>query len=131
MDVPELYGQGCVLPVTHAVWDTHLMARTQAELARDGDLDALYEQMDLKTESNADRDVYKWLCCAADFGHDADDLIGDVLEVSSLRYDDDGYEQAAAHWELGVAYLLESDGLTFNAAHARKNLETALAQFSL
>lgn len=101
------------------------MKQTQAELAREGELGAL---LDFEC---ADRDVYKWLCYAADLGHDAESFIEDVLEVSSLAHDDDGYEQAAARWELAVAYLLEEDGLEFDAKSARGHLEKALAEFPL
>src|SRR5687768_10371421 len=76
-----------------------------AALARMGELDALFAM------PNA-RSAYKWLWAASDYGHDeADDLIGDVLEVTSMRYDDSRYETAAAHWELGAAYLEGADGL--------------------
>jgi hypothetical protein len=107
------------------------MSHTPAELAREGKLKTIFAQIDLESDSRGDRNVYKWLCYAADLGHDSDDLIQDVLEVGSLRYDDDGYEQAAARWELAVAYLLETDGLTFDAASVRNHLEAALTEYSL
>jgi hypothetical protein len=43
---------------------------TPADLAREGDLDTLY--------ALADRDAYKWLCAAVDFGHDAAAHIDDL-----------------------------------------------------
>lgn len=53
-------------------------------LARAGDLDALFAIADM--QSKADRIAYKWLCAARDFGHeDADDMIQDVMEVTSMR----------------------------------------------
>jgi len=100
-------------------------AKTPAQLARAGNLKALYAIADLKRSAN-DRDAYKWLCAAADFGHeDADDYISDVLEVTTMRYDDSGYERAAAHWELAAAYLEGADGLPVDLALARQHLDEA------
>ncbi|MBO6939366.1 MAG: hypothetical protein JJ863_30630 [Deltaproteobacteria bacterium] len=91
-----------------------------------GNIDALWALMDLDSSSDADRQAYKWLCVASDFGHrEADERIGDVLEVSSLRYDDDGYEQASAHFELGLAYLEGGEGLPEDLRLARQHLEEA------
>jgi len=97
-----------------------------ATLARKGNLDALFGLMDLDSSSPNDRDAYKWLCAAADFGHEeANDLIDDVMEVSSMRYDDDQYETAAAHWELAAAYLEGADGLPRDLALAKNHLADA------
>jgi len=103
-----------------------------AELARTGNLDALFALMDTESASKNDRTAYKWLAAASDFGHDeAENMIGDVMEVSSLRYDDDAYETAAAHWELAVAYLEGGEGLPFDLALARKHLEEAFRDHDL
>ena len=107
------------------------MKQSFVELARKGDLAAICDLMDLDSSSSADRDVYKWLCAAEDFGHDADDAIEDVLEVSSLRYDDDGYVQAAAHWELARAYLLGDEGLPVDLTLAEKHLEAGVAEYTV
>jgi TPR repeat protein len=99
---------------------------SHAELARNGDVEALFALMDLDSSTDKDRIAYKWLCAASDFGHEeADDYIDDLLEVSSLRYDDDGYEVAAAHWELAVAYLAGEEGLPHDLVLASKHLDEA------
>jgi hypothetical protein len=79
-----------------------------------------------------ERDAYKWLCVAYDFGHEkAASAIEDVLEVSNLRYDDDGFEVAAAHWEHGVAYLEGKDALPCDLVRAREHLANAFRQHDL
>lgn len=98
----------------------------EASLARAGKLDALFAMIDQDPASKNDRNAYKWLWAACDFGHEeAEDLISDVLEVSSMRYDDSGFETAAAHWELAVAYLEGTDGLPRDLDLARQHLERA------
>src|SRR5450432_693698 len=93
--------------------------RRPGDLARDGDLDAIFAL----TKQNRDREAYKWLCAAHDCGHDdADEICGDVLEVTSMRYDDSGFERGAAHWELAIAYLEADDGLP-------RDLELAASHF--
>jgi hypothetical protein len=47
------------------------------------------------------------------------------MEWSSLRYDDDQYETSSAHWELAVAYLEGSSGLSIDLERAKKHLEEA------
>ncbi|MFI1380576.1 hypothetical protein [Embleya sp. NPDC020886] len=77
-------------------------------------------------EEDLDELVYKLLCVASDFGHEeAADLIDDLLETSSLRYDDDGFVQGNAHFELALAYLRGSDGLPADPEKAREHLGTA------
>jgi hypothetical protein len=103
-----------------------------AALARTGDLDSLFGLMDLDASTHNDRLAYKWLCAASDFGHQAaEERIADVLEVSSLRYDDDAYETAAAHWELACAYLEGTDGLPIDLVLARKHLVVAFENHDL
>lgn len=103
-----------------------------AALARTGDLDSLFGLMDLDARTTNDRLAYKWLCAASDFGHEAaEDRIAEVLEVSSLRYDDDAYETAAAHWELACAYLEGTDGLPIDLVLARKHLVVAFENHDL
>jgi hypothetical protein len=103
--------------------------RSPAELARRGDVEALRL---LGHERGQDRLAYKWLCVASDLGfEDADDALGDLLETSDLRYDDDGYERAAAHWELAVAYLAGEEGLSRDLAKAREHLEQAFEHHAL
>jgi hypothetical protein len=95
------------------------VTRRPADLARDGDLDAIFAL----TREGRDRDAYKWLSAALDFGHDDDDLVGDVLETTSMRFDDSGFERGAAHWELAVAYLEGDDGLPRDLALAAAHLD--------
>lgn len=91
-----------------------------AQDAKDGNLEALFGLM--TTEGDDDREAYKWLCVASDYGHEeANDLIDDLLEVSSLRYDDDRYEQSLAHWEIALGYLQNSDGLPLDHELAAKH----------
>ncbi|MBP9207570.1 MAG: hypothetical protein KBG28_26635 [Kofleriaceae bacterium] len=96
-------------------------------MARAGKVDAIVASCDLDADGDADRLAYKWLVVASDLGHKkkAVAAIGDVLEWSSLRYDDDGYETASAHWELAVAYLEGSAGLSVDLRRARAHLEDA------
>ena len=97
-----------------------------AAWAAAGDLEALAAIADGDAASKADRVAYKWLAAAADFGHDeAEDLIEDLLETSSLRYDDSRLEQGAAHWELAVAYLAGEEGLPVDLRRAQEHLEQA------
>lgn len=100
--------------------------KTPAQLARVGDLDALFALADCQASSSNDRAAYKWLNAARDFGHRrANAVIGDVLEVTSMRYDDGAYETAAAHWELACAYLEGTDGLPRDLRLAKKHLGLA------
>jgi hypothetical protein len=103
-----------------------------AEAARSGDLDGIFELMDQDGAEDNDRLAYKWLSAAADFGHEeAEERLDDLLEVSSLRYDDDGFIVAFAHWELGVAYLAGDHGLAVDLALGDKHLTEALSRHSL
>lgn len=96
------------------------------QMARDGELEALHDLAG--TPGVADRDVYKWLCAAEDFGHDeAAEYAESVVETSSLRYDDDGIEVAAARFELALAYLTGDDGLPHRLDLAHRQLDRALA----
>jgi TPR repeat protein len=102
------------------------------DLARSGDIEGIMARMTGDAESRADRDAYMWLCLALDFGHeDADERIGDLLEASSLRYDDTRYEVAAAHWELATFYLEGRDGVPRDLALAAKHLERAFEYHDL
>lgn len=100
---------------------------TLAALAVKGDVDALFAVADLDADSDNDRLAYKWLTAASDLGHakKANPLLDDVLEVTSLRYDDDRYETASAHYELAALYLEGAGGLPFNLKLAKTNLEQA------
>lgn len=98
-------------------------------MARDGRLDALFAELngleghDGGDDGDADDLAYKLLWVAVDFGHDhAGDMIDDLLETSSLRYDDDCFHQGNAHFELGLAYLTGSDGLPPDPERARAHL---------
>ncbi len=88
--------------------------------ARNGELSALVALAD-------PREVFRWLLVAGDFGHDADDLIGDLEEHEDLfRYDDDGYERAMIRWALALDYLRGSGGLSCDVACARTHLRAFL-----
>jgi hypothetical protein len=97
-----------------------------AALAMRGDINVLFGLMDGVAESERDALAYKWLSVASDFGHtDADDMMDDLQEASSLRYDDDQLETGNAHWELGLAYLTGTDGLPRDLDKARSQLASA------
>ena len=98
-----------------------------AELAIAGNTNMLLGLMNHVPEDDRDATAYKWLAVASDFGHeDADELIGDLLEGTSLRFDDDQFVTGHAHWELGLAYLTATDGLPRDLDKARGQLVSAL-----
>lgn len=107
------------------------MSAPWLELARKGDLDALLElaYADVEGEDDtaeADARAYKWLVVALDLGHArAEDLIADLVEGTSLRFDDDQFIAGETHLDLGVAYLLGTDGLAKDLTKARDHLEQA------
>lgn len=106
-----------VEPATPAATATH------ADLARKGDLDALMALSTHSPEGWEDAQAYKWLVAAEDFGHTAATAkILELLEVSSLRYDDGNMLTGHMHYELAMAYLTGEDGLPLDLAKARKNL---------
>lgn len=95
-------------------------------MAMAGNVEGLLELADGDAKGHRDGVAYKWLCAASDFGHDAaDELIDDLLETSSLRYDDDQLVTGNAHWELAVAYLTASEGLPRDLDKARVQLAAA------
>jgi hypothetical protein len=103
-----------------------MIDKAPAALAREGDLNGLVSCVRSRGGPHVDRDLYRWLCAAADFGHEeADDMISDLLEHGSLRYDDDGWEQAAAHWELAIAYLRGADGFDCDLELGEVHLDLA------
>jgi hypothetical protein len=57
-------------------------------------------------DSDGDELAYKWLLVAGDFGHKkAAKAADDMLEWSSMRYDDGALLHGLIHLELGQAYL--------------------------
>jgi len=99
-------------------------------LAKKGELEALlalaYADVDVDATEEADALAFKWLTVSLDFGHaEAEDMIADLYESSSLRYDDDQFVAGETHLELGVAYLLGTDGLAKDLAKAKEHLEQA------
>ena len=102
--------------------------------AKKGDVDSLLglcsapggdgDEEDVDTEG--DETAYKWLLVATDFGHKkAASAADDMLEWSSLRYDDGALLQGLIHLELGQAYLSGASGLPKDEKKARKHLERA------
>jgi hypothetical protein len=95
-------------------------------LARAGDLQPILHLCGVDDDGEGDILAYKWLNVASDFGHaEADDLVDDLLERSSLRYDDDNLVTGGVHFELGVAYLNGGDCLPRDPKLARQHLTTA------
>jgi hypothetical protein len=103
--------------------------------AKEGDVDSLLglrsaavseEDDDAEVDSEGDETAYKWLLVAADFGHKkAASAASDMLEWSSLRYDDGALLQGLIRLELGQAYLSGADGLPKDDKKARKHLAEA------
>lgn len=107
-------------------------SKSPAKDARNGNLDSLYSIMDCNSLTTNDRDAYKWLWAAKDFSSKKVDLIiSDLIEVSSLRHDDDGYERALAHWELAIDYLEGGEGLPIDFEYAKKHLRIASRHIDL
>ncbi len=94
--------------------------------AREGNVAALAALAD----DGRAREAWLWLCASDDAGHDdARGCLDDLLE-SDFRHDDDGYERAAAHWELAVAYLEGTRGLSRDVSLASKHFLLALSVHS-
>ncbi|WP_431970027.1 hypothetical protein [Nocardia sp. bgisy134] len=93
--------------------------------ARAGDVDALFLLESADADAvEVDVLLYKLLNVAADFGHpEAGSFADDLLECSSLRYDDDHFAQGNAHFQLGLAYLVGADGLPVDPDKSRAHLE--------
>ncbi|MEO6775759.1 MAG: hypothetical protein ABI467_22555 [Kofleriaceae bacterium] len=104
------------------------MSEHLVKLAQTGDLDALLARMDDVPEEDRDETAYKWLHVAVDFGHaEADERIADLMEGSSLRFDDEQIVTGNAHWELGLAYLTGGESLPRELDKATMHLEAARA----
>lgn len=98
-----------------------------AQDARVGNLASLVALVDEGPDGC--RNAYKWLSVALDFGHQAaQDEIEDLYEWSQLRYDDDQYERAAAHWEIALVYLEGAQGLPRDMSLARSHLREAFSR---
>ena len=99
---------------------------TMLEMARAGQVDAIYATADQNPNNPHDLEAYKWLAVADDFGHGAAKAaMEDLQEVSSLRYDDDQLAVSTVHHELGLAYLTAAEGLPQDLAKAKKHFELA------
>ena len=86
---------------------------------------------DQNAKGEGDGKAYKWLVVARDFGYRrADRAIADLLEISSLRYDDDSLVVGHIHYELGLAYLTGADGLPMDFKKAERNLRASLPGMS-
>jgi hypothetical protein len=71
-----------------------------------GDNDEDYGDDEGGGSAETDEAMYKWLLVAADFGNEnALEMAGDLLETSTLRYDDGGMVAGLIHLELGQHYL--------------------------
>jgi hypothetical protein len=101
---------------------------TAEELLKGAELGHLEMLSDLADGGAGDALAYRWLCIAEDFGHHkARVRIEDLLECSSLRYDDDQRELGRIHFELGYAYLRGEEGLASSRAIAQQHLTHASA----
>jgi hypothetical protein len=98
-----------------------------AQLAKDGNIAAIMAFSDQNPKGEGDAKAYKWLVVARDYGYRrADTAMADLLEISSLRYDDDSLVVSQIHYELGLAYLTGSDGLPKDFKKAQRNLRASL-----
>lgn len=107
-----------------------------AALALKGDVEALVLAIQpFGEEGDSDDEMYKWLEVAASHGPTAkhrkaaESLSADLLESSSLRYDDDQMATGGAHFELGVAYLTGADGLPRDLTRAAEQLAMAKERY--
>ena len=101
-------------------------SRDPARDARAGNVEALRAMADNNARTANDAIAYKWLCVAVDHGHErAARAAADVLEQTSLRYDDDHVIQAQTHWELACSYFDGSEGLAQNNVRAAEHVRTA------
>ena len=108
-----------------------------AALALAGDVEGLVVAIRPYERDDGINDMlmYKWLEVAADHGPTAkhrkaaESLSSDLLESSSLRYDDDQIATGDAHFELGVAYLTGADGLPRDLTRAADQLEMAKERY--
>ena len=107
-----------------------------AALALKGDVEALVLAIQpFSDDGSSDDEMYKWLEVAASHGPTAkhrkaaESLSSDLLESSSLRYDDDQMATGGAHFELGVAYLTGADGLPRDLTRAAEQLAMAKERY--
>ena len=101
-------------------------APTMLEMARAGQVEAIYATADQNPNNPHDLEAYKWLAVAEDFGHgSAKAAMENLQELSSLRYDDDQLAVSTVHHELGVAYLNATEGLPQDLAKAGKHFGLA------
>ncbi len=115
-------------PTEASVGEHDIDARL-SELARAGDFDALFALVDAHPSGDPDVVAYLWLNVASDFGHaDADDLIDDAMETTSLRFDDDQFVTGHVHLELAIAYLTGRYGLPVDHDKARRHVGEMLAR---
>lgn len=97
--------------------------------ARAGDLRSVQKLLAAeKDEDERDVQFYQWLCVAADFGHaEASEMAEDLLESSSLRYDDDQVLAAHAHFEVACWHLGGRHGLPIDLDKGASHLRHAKA----
>jgi hypothetical protein len=123
---------------------SHSMQATDADLlslARNGDLAAIMKitghhaypdgYYDRGPETDGDKDAYKWMLVTRDFGHTKSNaVIDDLLELSSLRYDDGKLVTSHISYELGLAYLMGTNGLPTDYSKADQHLRNGFAGVS-
>ncbi|MBX3157824.1 MAG: hypothetical protein KF773_17785 [Deltaproteobacteria bacterium] len=92
-----------------------------------GDIEAIFEAAGAITdEGERDLMAYRLLAIAADFGsEEAHEALGDMLEASTLRYDDDHGAQGDVHFELALEYLTGTGGLPRDLERGRAHLVEA------
>ncbi|MCW5803684.1 MAG: hypothetical protein KIT31_14975 [Deltaproteobacteria bacterium] len=92
-----------------------------------GDVEAIFEAAgSITDEGERDLMAYRLLAIAADFGsEEAHEALGDMLEASTLRYDDDHGAQGDVHFELALEYLTGTGGLPRDLERGRAHLVEA------
>lgn len=99
--------------------------------AKKGNLEAIRRLMHKPYDEEQAELALKWFLVAQDYGHvDAQQGIDDVLEVTVLRYDDDGFALGQTHYDLLLAYLRGDLGLTPDAQKAAAHAELICAVFN-
>jgi hypothetical protein len=99
--------------------------------AQKGDLEAIRRLMHNPNDAEKAELALIWFLVAKDYGHiQAQQEIDDLLEVTVLRYDDDGFALGQAHYALLLAYLRGDHGLTPDTQKAAAHAELICAVFN-
>ncbi len=99
--------------------------------AKTGDFDVINELS--QDQDNSEKLVMAlfWLLLAQDYGHDeAADHVDDILHITILRYDDDGFDLGQAHYDLMLAHLRGDFGMRPDLGKAALHAAEICAMFN-